>query len=120
MSTTVTQAQALSIPADLGFTVEQEQVPLPTTIVVETTPAQAKRAAATAKHNEIMAHVHAARMARREATQFGGLTSKERKALAAKYETELAAALVTDGGRRVDGGAYDRLWALIVRAAKKA
>jgi hypothetical protein len=45
--------------------------------------APSKREEATKVHNEVMAHVHDRRMARREATVLGGLTSKERKALAA-------------------------------------
>ena len=102
----VSPATALALLADLGYVIE---VPAP-----EPTPAEL----ALAKHNEIMAHVHDARMARRAASPLGGLTSAERKALRIAHKDELAAALVADGGRRVQGGQYDALWTSLVQAHK--
>lgn len=74
----------------------------------------APAAAPSGQWAEMSAHVYQARMVRRETTPLGGLTSKERKALAAANRDALEGALA------LSREAYTTLWTSLVAAHKAA
>jgi LPS sulfotransferase NodH len=78
------------------------------------TEAQTKRDEATAKHNEVMAHVHDRRIVRRETTDLGGLTKAERSALWAAHPELHPAKGEAKTAAQIAG------WASVVEAYKAA